>query len=562
MGLNSTHRSTSSLARFWHWLTDPSDALQETELRRRARLLSTLLVATLALGMIAVILTILDISSNPGAGQGGLLMIPLYAVLFLAGVYLLSRTRHYHAAAITTVCIFLISTFLAFIFNPAQSISLAFLILGGLISSLFLSTRATVLVFIITMSAISQLPQLVPSMTNLMLVTSMFFTFSVGVVVVVATSIRESDLARINLQAAALTEREGSLSAALLAADQANERLRLSVQALEQNNQDAALMAEMGNLLNLCARMTETYNVITNSARQLFPFQAGALYILSESRNDLESVTAWSGPEGGPLMEISLAPDECWALRRGHLHRVEPAHPNILCRHLPNPPPTGYMCVPMMSQGEVFGVFHIRSTVNFPVASLNEGLAAGAAEQIALALTNLKLRESLRNQSIRDPLTGLFNQRYMIETFGRELSRAERNGQPLGVAMLDVDHFKQFNDTFGHEAGDLIMRHLGSIIRSSIRTSDIACRYGGEEFTLIMPDAPLKIVQERLDLLRLTIKQLNLQNRGRPLGLVTLSGGISIFPQHGKSPDELLRAADQALYRAKAEGRDRIVIAG
>ena len=178
-----------------------------------------------------------------------------------------------------------------------------------------------------------------------------------------------------------------------------------------------------------------------------------------------------------------------------------------------------------------------------------------------MALSNLKLHETLRSQSIRDPLTGLFNRRFMEESLELEIRRATRNQRPLGVIMIDLDHFKHFNDTFGHEAGDTLLRELGSFLQGNIRAEDIACRYGGEEFTLILPEGTAEVTQQRANFLREAVKRMDVTHRGRPLGRITISMGVSIFPEHGRTRDALLEAADEALYRSKDQGRDRVTIA-
>src|SRR3989449_2060449 len=263
--------------------------------------------------------------------------------------------------------------------------------------------------------------------------------------------------------------------------------------------------------------------------------------------------------------ERVFAPEECWALRRGQVHAVEARAPGLVCRHLGAWRDVSYLCVPMMGQGEALGVLHVQSG-----GSLGEGqnrltdaqqrLAVTAARHIALALANLRLRETLRMQSIRDPLTGLFNRRYMEESLVRELRRAARNQRRLGAIMLDLDKFKVFNDTYGHEAGDTLLRELGGFLRSRTRGEDIACRYGGEEFVVILPDASMEVTQQRAERLREEFKRLNVQQRGRSLGPVTLSVGVAVFPEHGSTAEEILRAADHALYQAKAEGRDRVAL--
>jgi diguanylate cyclase (GGDEF)-like protein len=182
-------------------------------------------------------------------------------------------------------------------------------------------------------------------------------------------------------------------------------------------------------------------------------------------------------------------------------------------------------------------------------------------EQLGLALANLRLREKLRSESIRDALTGLFNRRYMEESLDLELARAQRALEPVGVLLVDVDHFKRFNDTFGHGGGDAILSALGGLLRGSVRGGDVACRLGGEEFLLILPGAPLAELPARADALRESVRALRIFHRGRPLDPVTVSIGVAAAPDHGGTRDALLRAADGALYRAKRAGRDQVAVA-
>jgi diguanylate cyclase (GGDEF)-like protein len=232
------------------------------------------------------------------------------------------------------------------------------------------------------------------------------------------------------------------------------------------------------------------------------------------------------------------------------------------CRHVSSEAPGSYLCVPMMAQGEIMGIFHLRKDTPEDQEQMKAigQFAATVAETMALALANLKLRETLRNQAIRDCLTGLYNRRYLEETLERELSRAKRKDKPLGIIMLDLDRFKQLNDTYGHEAGDHVLRTLGDLLQSHVRASDIACRYGGEEFVLILPEADAAVTFNRAEELRLAVEALPVFYRGQQLG-VTISLGVAVRPQHGDSGETLLRAADQALYAAKEQGRNRVVAA-
>jgi len=294
------------------------------------------------------------------------------------------------------------------------------------------------------------------------------------------------------------------------------------------------------------------------------PSQTPVLQVSSPSRKStsnkfVEPVATWGTV---PTEQTPFATFECWALRRSRVHWVEDIACGLACPHLQvHPLPAASVCIPMLAQGETLGLLYLRTQEpgQFPIAKRQ--LAVTVAEQIALALANLKLRENLREQSIRDPLTGLFNRRYLEESLEREVSRAERKHHPLGIIMLDVDHFKKFNDKFGHNAGDAVLRELGQFLLKHIRGSDIACRYGGEELTLILPEAPLEILKQRAEQLREAVKHLKVHNPQEMVGVITLSIGVACFPEHGLTGEAVLEAADAALYRAKEGGRDRVAIA-
>ncbi|MCM8770040.1 MAG: sensor domain-containing diguanylate cyclase, partial [Candidatus Omnitrophica bacterium] len=235
----------------------------------------------------------------------------------------------------------------------------------------------------------------------------------------------------------------------------------------------------------------------------------------------------------------------------------------LVCAHLRRMKVDAYVCLPLIAKGEVLGLLHLNCSCPQSQESLKEmsEIAVTIGEYLALSLANIKLRETLRMQSIRDLLTGLYNRRYLEETMAREILRAARRKSTLAVVMIDIDHFKQFNDLYGHGAGDELLGQLGHFFRTRIRGSDIACRYGGEEFTLVMPDAGLKDVVRRAEELRVAVKELRVHYQGQLLGSITLSMGIAIYPQHASTADDLLRLADAALYQAKKQGRDRVMVA-
>jgi diguanylate cyclase (GGDEF)-like protein len=320
------------------------------------------------------------------------------------------------------------------------------------------------------------------------------------------------------------------------------------------------LLGEMNELLQACETVEEAYKAIGLKLPQLFPTCSGGVGVIDSFKNRVETVATWGKLPGSKPW---FAPHECWALRRGRSHRVENSPLNLVCDHLhPHFLPIESLCIPMMAQGKISGLLYLLTAQTGRLTEAKQQLARTVSEQIALALANIKLRETLHAQSIRDSLTGLFNRRYLEETLERELQRACRQDQSLGVVMIDIDHFKHFNDTFGHDAGDAVLRQVGKLLMTNIRASDIACRYGGEELTLILPDATLSDTYRRAEQIREAIKTLTLEHRGELLGVITASLGIACFPTAGLTGEDLIRAADTALYRAKALGRDRVITAG
>lgn len=360
-----------------------------------------------------------------------------------------------------------------------------------------------------------------------------------------------------------ITDRKQSEAALTLA----HEELKSRVAELEQRTTELSLVSETAELLQSCRSVEEAHKIVARSAGQLFPDESGALALMSPARDHVEVVLAW----GHELpTEGYFTPDECWALRRNRMHVVNDMHDDLLCPHVAMTGSasggsqaagyTGYICLPLTAQRETLGLLHIWRNDGVRLAPARQQLARTVAEQISLALANLRLQETLRGQSVRDALTGLFNRRYLEESLEREINRAQRSRKSLGVIMLDVDHFKRVNDTYGHEAGDAVLRELASLLQSSLRKGDLACRYGGEEFTLILPDASLEDAHQKAEHLRATAEQLAVHHGARTMA-ITLSLGVAAFPDHGGSGEVILQCADAALYRAKSEGRNRAVAA-
>jgi diguanylate cyclase (GGDEF)-like protein/PAS domain S-box-containing protein len=339
----------------------------------------------------------------------------------------------------------------------------------------------------------------------------------------------------------------------------ANDELSALVAELQKHEYEMRLINRMNDLLQACKTQEEAYQVIALAASELFTDQSGGLAILHASGQYLETVAGW-GKEA--LLEPIFSLEECWAMRRGQLHKVKDPMTSVMCRHFVRPPTTGYQCLPLVVQGETLGLFFLETPVGISDEQANsrEQLVLTVSEGIKLSLSNLKLRVIMHEQATHDSLTGLFNRRYLDDTLPRELSHARRRNTQVSIAMLDIDHFKRFNDTFGHEAGDLILRELGRVLHENIRKSDIACRFGGEEFVLVLLDAPQDASREHLEMIRSKVKELQVRYGDQLLGTLTLSVGLVEAPDLDLTADELLRAADEALYAAKRAGRDRIVV--
>ncbi len=346
----------------------------------------------------------------------------------------------------------------------------------------------------------------------------------------------------------------------------ANDKLSALVKTLEERGRQNSLLSEMREFLQACSTTEEIGPVIARSMKKLFPDTEGALFLLSASRTDLESTVRWGDfPEDAD--HNVFAPDACWGLRRGGVYMVDDIKSGLICPHLKRPPVTAYACLPLMAKGDVLGLLHFRKRAGgtgeaeLRMISELKDVSSALTELLSLSISNIKLRETLSTQSITDPLTGLFNRRYMVENFNREIYRAARKQEHIGVIMADIDRFKAFNDLHGHSAGDAALVELAGFFKSRMRGSDIVCRYGGEEFTLILPECSFEDAGKRATQLAGEARKLRVQYNDQTFGPITLSIGVAAYPQHGANPEELLRAADAALYRAKQEGRDRVVLA-
>lgn len=342
-------------------------------------------------------------------------------------------------------------------------------------------------------------------------------------------------------------------------------QLRLSQMELSQHNQEMQFINELNSYLQVCVSFQETHSIIEHYAKKIFADYTGVLYLFDESHSMVESAARWGQDEC--LSQQAMAPHDCWALRQGKLHVVSDVHEGIVCSHIIEPCHHGYVCAPVIAQGEMVGVLTVTLGSDELLGSgklqssieSRSRLIAMAADNLAMALVSLKLREELRSRSVRDPLTKLFNRRYLEETLVRELANGKRTGQKLGIVMIDIDLFKHYNDTHGHDAGDFVLVEISNLIRNKLRSGDIACRYGGEEIVLVMPGASKDIAAQRAELIRSLIETHKFNYKGEDLSGVTVSLGVADYPEDGENANALMKAADRALYQAKDAGRNRVV---
>jgi len=318
---------------------------------------------------------------------------------------------------------------------------------------------------------------------------------------------------------------------------------------------------DFGDVLQSCLNLEEAYQVISRTLPFLIPDFSGGLYVFDKSCNSFVLLENWG--EVAPK-RANFALSDCMAIRRGGVYLSQVNQSALLCQHLEVQDNLVSHCLPLAAQGEVFGVIHLQGiaeTETDSVLSVSSIFLSDIAKNISVVVASLKLKQELLEQSIQDPLTGLFNRRFMEASFEKELQQAKRKESVvLTYIMIDIDFFKKVNDTFGHEAGDYVLQSLGEILQQQTRKGDIACRFGGEEFALCLPDMPRELAVSRCEDIRKAMKSTQFEFMGKDMGSITISLGVAYYPEHGTSLDELMRKADNALYIAKEEGRDCVIV--
>jgi diguanylate cyclase (GGDEF)-like protein len=339
------------------------------------------------------------------------------------------------------------------------------------------------------------------------------------------------------------------------------KKLALGMQELQSKNEQIIILVEMSDIMLASSSLNELAEVLAKYSQRLLPLTSGHLFIMHPSKNYLENASSWGEPHSAVS---TFTPDQCWAIRLGRLHRASSEKNALVCAHIQHEKKsdTVYLCIPLMAQNDIYGLIYIEiQEKHATLIDPNQNLLVTAfAELTALALANVRLRENLRHQSIRDPLTGLYNRRYLEDYLFKLLHQAERKKVPFSVLMLDLDFFKSINDSYGHDAGDMVLKELGEMFLSEIRLGDLAARYGGEEFIIVFYDIDLANAKKQAEALRSAISKLHIKYGAQQVGSISMSIGLAMYPEDATTSQELIEAADKALYFAKNNGRNQVAV--
>jgi len=316
------------------------------------------------------------------------------------------------------------------------------------------------------------------------------------------------------------------------------------------------LLARMTQRLQGCESIKDVLNVAQLFAPRIAPGIAGRIWLLEHDPWQMRCVAEWLDPQGETE---SFHPDQCWAVRRGQSHPPVNGEPDIACYHLPDSSAPHALCVPLIAQGETIGLLSFQNLT--PEMAPSRAYLELMAEALGLALANQRLRDALLEKALFDPLTSLRNRHHLEDALSTQLNQAMHSGTPLSCLMIDIDHFKAINDRLGHDAGDLVIKSVATIVQRAVSDKGMTFRYGGEEFLALLPGADESAAFACASEIHAAVHRLTLRYELSEIGPVDVSIGIASYPQHAQG-DNLLRAADVALYRAKELGRSRVVSFG
>lgn len=337
---------------------------------------------------------------------------------------------------------------------------------------------------------------------------------------------------------------------------QLNEKTMETLNELKLLEHDESLLNKLNRSLQICITAEEAYPRINLIAQDLFPDLSGGLSIYNSVSKQMETEVQWGKEK---LLPDKFLPIDCFSIREATTNVVDDPNKSVPCSHYQTPPQGGYMALPLTVQNELIGVIHLWAPKDKKLTQHQQDIANSFGNIVKLAIANINLRVSLSELSLHDPLTNLYNRRYLNEILSRELILIARENRTLCVAMLDIDNFKNFNDTYSHLAGDELLKAIGKLLKNSFRESDFCVRFGGEEFVIVLLNITINNAVNKMEELREKIKNITIYFKGKPLNHITISIGIAEALKDGASIEEIIKAADHALYAAKQAGKDRVI---
>ncbi|MEG3223195.1 sensor domain-containing diguanylate cyclase [Vibrio gigantis] len=326
---------------------------------------------------------------------------------------------------------------------------------------------------------------------------------------------------------------------------------------IRQRTHEIELMHRLANMLAACNNMVEAQQIVSDILPRILGNVNGSVSLMRASRNQLITQLDWGEAWPG---SASFAPEECWSLRKGRAHQSNDDFHSLTCGHMHEMENNQTLCIPLTAHGNTIGIMHLYFGVgDINIDPITEQLAFSVSEHLGLALANLSLQEKLRSQALSDPLTGLFNRRFFEQKLEEHSMNSATSEQPLSLLMLDLDHFKRFNDNFGHDAGDFVLKEISALLKQSVSEDEIACRLGGEELAVLLPHYTMQQATEFGQTLCDAVRSMHLEHKGLSLGQLGVSIGVATYPKPASDTESLVKMADNALYMAKDMGRSRVV---
>ncbi|CDT80262.1 conserved hypothetical protein [Vibrio coralliirubri] len=326
---------------------------------------------------------------------------------------------------------------------------------------------------------------------------------------------------------------------------------------IRQRTHEIELMHRLANMLAACNNMVEAQQIVSDILPRILGNVNGSVSLMRASRNQLITQLDWGETWPG---SASFAPEECWSLRKGRAHQSNDDFHSLTCGHMHEMENNQTLCIPLTAHGNTIGIMHLYFGVgDIKIDPITEQLAFSVSEHLGLALANLSLQEKLRSQALSDPLTGLFNRRFFEQKLEEHSMNSATSEQPLSLLMLDLDHFKRFNDNFGHDAGDFVLKEISALLKQSVSEDEIACRLGGEELAVLLPHYSMQEATEFGQTLCDAVRSMHLEHKGLSLGQLGVSIGVATYPKPASDTESLVKMADNSLYMAKDMGRSRVV---